>query len=61
MNKERLNEILNQDIIYEIYYNNKPVWVQEAHDDIAKISFLDAKNEKNVFITDLYEKQTIKK
>ena len=39
MNKQRLSEILNQEGINEIYYNDCPVWVQEIHETHAKIRF----------------------
>ena len=55
MNKTRVNEILNQKMLNEVYYNERPVWIQEVHDDIAKISFIDSFEEKNVYIEDLYE------
>ena len=55
MNKERLNEILNHRHLSEVFYNEKPVWIQDVHDDIATIGFLDGSKEKDVFIEDLYE------
>ena len=39
----------------EVFYNEKPVWIQEVHDDIAKVGFLDGSREKDVYIEDLYE------
>ena len=55
MNKQRINEILNHRQLSEVFYNEKPVWIQEVHDDIAKIGFLDGSQEKDVYIDDLYE------
>ncbi len=55
MNKQRLNEILNHRQLTEVFYDEKPVWIQEVNDDIAKIGFLDGSPEKNVYIEDLYE------
>lgn len=55
MDIKRINEILHQDKISEIYYNNQSIWVQEFHDNIAKIGFLNNSKEKNVHIKDLYE------
>lgn len=55
MNKERINEILKHKELNEVLYNEKPVWIQEVHDDIAKIGFLDGSKEKDVYIEDLYE------
>ena len=45
MNKKRLNEILNCRQLNEVFYNEKPVWIQEVNDDIAKIGFLDGSPE----------------
>lgn len=59
MNIERINEILNKKQIRDIYYNNRPVWVQEINNDIAKVGFVDNNEEKNVSIKDLYEKEFI--
>ena len=55
MNQKRVSEILNSRQLNEVYYNEKPVWIQEVHDDIAKIGFLDGSQEKDVYIDDLYE------
>ena len=55
MNKQRLNEILKNQSLNEVFYNEKRVWIQEVHDDIAKIGFLDGSKEKDVYIEDLYE------
>lgn len=55
MNKQRLNEIMKAQSLNEVFYNEKPVWVQEVHDDIAKVGFLDGSKEKDVYIEDLYE------
>ena len=55
MTKKRLNKIINQDKISEIYYNDKPVWIQETDNYTAKIGFLDGSAEKDVYIKDLYE------
>ena len=55
MNKKRINEILNHRQLNEVYYNEKPVWIQEVNDDIARIGFLDGSQEKDVYIDDLYE------
>ena len=55
MDKQRINDILTNKQLNEVYYNEKPVWIQEVHDDIAKIGFLDGSQEKDVYIDDLYE------
>ena len=55
MDKKRLNEIINQEKINEIYYNDRPIWVQETDGIKARIGFLDGTPEQNVYIKDLYE------
>jgi len=55
MNKQRLTEILNRKNISEVYYNERPVWIQELKDNIAKVGFVDTQEEKDVYIEDLYE------
>ena len=60
MNKQRLNEILNHRQLSEVFYEEKPVWIQEVNDDIAKIGFLDGSPEKSVYIDDLYESDLYK-
>ncbi len=55
MNKQRINEIMKNQSLNEVFYNEKPVWIQEVHDDIAKVGFLDGSREKDVYIEDLYE------
>lgn len=57
MDRQRINTILNNNEINEVFYNEKPIWIQEVENDIAKIGFLDGSKEKNVYITDLYEKE----
>jgi H-type small acid-soluble spore protein len=61
MNRERINEILNHRNLSEVFYNEKPVWIQDVHDDIATIGFLDGSREKKVYIEDLYESNLYKK
>ena len=60
MNRERVNEILNHRSLSEVFYNEKPVWIQNVHDDIATIGFLDGSKEKKVYIEYLYESNLYK-
>lgn len=60
MDRERVNEILNHRSLSEVFYNEKPVWIQDVHDDIATIGFLDGSKEKKVYIDDLYESNLYK-
>ncbi len=55
MNKQRITEILNQKNLSEVYYNERPVWIQEVKDNIAKVGFVGTNEEKDVYIEDLYE------
>ena len=55
MNLERLHNMLNNKEKVDVYYDERPVWVQEVHDKIAKVSFIDNFEEKDVYIEDLYE------
>ena len=55
MDKQRIIKIIEKQPLYDVLYNEKPVWIQEIHDDIARIGFLDGSNEKDVYIEDLYE------
>lgn len=56
MNLHRATEILDQKEKTEIFYEQRPVWIQEIHDNIAKIGFIDKPEEKEVYLEDLYEK-----
>lgn len=47
--------MLNNKEKVDVYYDERPVWVQEVHDNIAKVSFIDNFEEKDVYIEDLYE------
>lgn len=57
MNLERVNSILNNKEKVDIYYNNRPVWIQEINynNKTAKVGFVDNFEESDVFIKDLYE------
>ncbi|MFR5682955.1 MAG: H-type small acid-soluble spore protein [Clostridia bacterium] len=56
MNAERANEILQSKMKCDVFYEKKPVWIQDVRDNIAKIGFLDGSKEKNVYLEDLYER-----
>lgn len=55
MEYNRIFEILKNKEKTDIYYNERPVWIQELNDNIAKVGFVDNFEEKDVFIKDLYE------
>ena len=52
MKASKIYQILQNKQKVDIFYNERPVWVQE----IAKVGFIDNFEEKNVRIEDLYEK-----
>ena len=56
MNINRMNYILNHDEKCDIFYDNRLVWIQGINNDIAKVGFVDNFEEKDVLISDLYEK-----
>ena len=58
MDLARINTILNNDEKFDIYYNERPVWVQglNENEQMAKVGFVDNFEEKDVFIKDLYER-----
>lgn len=55
MNTKRISEIIKNKEIRDIYYNERPVWIQEVQNNIAKVGFIDNNEVKDVFIEDLYE------
>lgn len=57
MNIERASQIIRNKEILDIYYDDRPVWIQELNNNIAKIGFLDGQAEKDVFVEELYENE----
>ena len=56
MNRNRIYEIMKNKEITDVYYENRPVWVQEVNNDVAKIGFMDGRSEIDVPIADLSER-----
>lgn len=58
MDLERVNSILNNKEKIDIFYNDRPVWIQGINEsnDSVKVGFVDNFEERDVFIQDLYEK-----
>ena len=58
MDLERINNIINQNEKFDVFYDERAVWIQEINEDnqMAKIGFVDNFEEKDVFIKDLYER-----
>lgn len=55
MNEQRLTEILRSNKPIDVFYEEKPVWIQNIHGNTATVGFLDGSTSKDVFIEDLYE------
>ena len=55
MNIQRVNEILNSDEKFDIFYGDKLVWIQDVNEKIATVGFVDGSGDKSVNISDLYE------
>lgn len=56
MNEQRLTEILRSNKPIDVFYNTKPVWIQEVKGQTVTIGFMDNSRPKNVLMSDLYEK-----
>lgn len=55
MDIKRVNYILSTDEKVDVFYQNRPVWIQGISDTIAKVGFVDNFEEKDVNISDLKE------
>lgn len=56
MDSKEIFNILKNKEKHDIYFEDRPVWIQELNNNIAKVSFIDTNEEKDIFVTDLYEK-----
>ena len=58
MDLQRVHSILNNKEKFDVFYDERPVWIQGIDDnsDVAKVGFVDNFEEKDVYIEDLYEK-----
>ena len=57
MDIDRIHSILENKEKCDVFYNERVVWIQGVNSDIAKVGFVDNFEEKNVPISDLYEKK----
>lgn len=59
MDLKRVNFILDNKEKCDVFYDDRPVWIQgiDSSNDIAKVGFIDNFEEKDVYIEDLYEKE----
>jgi len=58
MDISRVNNILSNDDKFDVFYQNRLVWIQgvDNNNNMAKIGFVDTFEERDVFIEDLYER-----
>ncbi len=56
MDIDRVQAILNNKEKREIFYDDRPVWIQELAQDRVKVGFVDNFEERDVYIKDLYER-----
>ena len=54
MDISRINSILTNKEKCDVFYDDRPVWIQGVNNNIAKVGFIDNFEEKDVFIQDLY-------
>ncbi len=55
MDYKRITDILSTDEKIDVFYHNRPVWIQGVSDSIAKIGFVDTFEERDVSIDELTE------
>ena len=58
MDISRVNDILSNDEKFDVFYQNRLVWIQGIDNNqvMAKVGFVDNFEERDVFIDDLYER-----
>ena len=56
MDYNRVQNILMNKERVDIFYDERPVWIQGVNENIAKVGFVDNFEEKDVYINDLYER-----
>ena len=56
MDINRINSILNNDEKFDVFYEDRPVWIQGISKDMAKVGFVDNFEEADVRISELEEK-----
>ena len=55
MKLNRVKEVLCNKSKVDIFYDDRPVWIQSTTRSMAKVGFIDNFEECDVFIDDLYE------
>lgn len=61
MNTKRAYEIIKNKEIRDVYYEDRPIWIQEVNNNVAKVGFIDNNEEKDVYVEDLYEENLYNK
>ena len=61
MRLSRVQDVLNNKEKVDIFYDERPVWIQGINDNVAKVGFIDNFEERDVYIEDLYEKDLFNK
>lgn len=56
MELNRVYSILNNKEKCDVFFEERPVWIQGINENFAKVGFVDNFEEKDVLINDLYEK-----
>lgn len=56
MKLDRVKNILDNMEKVDVFYDERPIWIQGINDNIAKVGFIDNFEERDVFIEDLYER-----
>lgn len=56
MDLNRVHSILDNKQKSDVFYDERPVWIQSVTQHVAKVGFIDNFEERDVYIEDLYEK-----
>lgn len=56
MDLKQINSILSNDDKVDVFYKDRPVWIQGVSNNMAKVGFVDNFEELDVDIQDLYQK-----
>lgn len=56
MNINRAHDLLNNREKIDVFYDERPVWIQEVNNNVARVGFIDNFEEKDVYVEELYEK-----
>lgn len=57
MDLKQVNSILNNDDKVDVFYKDRPVWIQGVNNKMAKVGFVDNFEELDVNIADLEQRQ----